>query len=109
MNETPREPERDADIQRLFQQTEDTPGETEFVHRVTRRLHRRRWHVVPLTTAVAGLLVMALQLRPAGDALLAAADQFAMHDRMPTGWGVAAFVLISVVVVAVVSAVTRAR
>jgi len=108
MNDTPHEPERDADLLRLFQQTDATPGGSDFVHQVTRRLHRRRRHVVSFVAATMGLLLfMALRLGPAGDTLLAAADQFVVHDRMPTGWGVAAFMLITVVVVSVVSVVTR--
>lgn len=110
MSDTPHEPERDQELQRLFEQAEDMANESEFVHRVTRRLPRRRWRVVPFAAAAMGLLLfIALRLGPAGDALLAAADEFIMHDRMPTGWGAAAFMLITAVIVCVVSAVTRAR
>ena len=110
MNGAPHEPERDDDVRRLFQQTDDPPEESDFVHQVTQRLHHRRWRIAPFIVATVGLLVfVAFRLGPAGDALLAASDQFVSQELMPTGWGLAAFMLITIVLASVVSAVTRTR
>jgi hypothetical protein len=110
MNGAPHEPERGDDVRRLFQQTDDAPEESDFVHQVTQRLHHRRWRIVPFIVATLGLLVfVALRLGPAGDALLAASDQFVSQALMPTRWGLAAFMLITIALASVVSAVTRAR
>jgi hypothetical protein len=110
MNDTPLEPERDADVLRLFQQPGATPDEREFVHEVARELRYRRRRNFFLAAAAAGLLLLvALRLKPAGDALLAAADQLVVQKDTPVGWGLAAFIVITVLVASVVSVVTRAQ
>ena len=71
---------------------------------------RPRWRIAPFIVATVGLLVVvAYRFRPAGDALLAASDQFVSQELMLTGWGLAAFMLITIALASVVSAVTRAR
>jgi len=110
MNDALHEPERDPDVLRLFQQAERAPEDSDFVHRVTQRLHHRRARIAPFIVATVGLLVfVAYRLGPAGDALLAASDQFVSQELMLTGWGLAAFMLITIVLASVVSAVTRTR